>query len=207
MAFFTLPAELRVMVYKEICPARLNFPYSAVQDGLQFLAVSRLTRQEFLPHIRHVSSVVLKLRNQEGMDDFLRWLSPNPRQASVHLTELVVEGWVRYHDFDDFVAFCMVQHQLHHIRIRNSNNSLESEWGIPNDDDSAWIYREPLLITKPEHSLYKSQVWRTLWFLAMDMSKKGRSHSTLQYDEINTIIRTAARSLDTFTFSPCYQER
>ena len=192
MQFFSLPTELRLMIYKEVCPSRLYFPYSIAQDGLQFLAVSRLIRQEILPCLRNVSSVILKLRNSKDIDDFLLWLQPNPSQGfvhltTVHLTELAIEGWFHYNGFGGTIAFSKVQHR---VRIHDSTNSLKFLLEIPRAHEQIWAYRESLLVTRTGRTDFNCHVWMALNTLVKTMSGK------LEYENIERIIRTAIRYLD-----------
>ena len=188
------------MVYKEICPPRLYSPYSTAQDGLQFLAVSQLTRQEFLPCLRDVSSVVLRLRSSEDIDGFLLWLKANPGQGFVHLTELAIEGWFHYNGFGETIAFSKVQHR---IRIHDSTNNLKFLLEISRAHEQIWAYRESLLVTKTGRTDFNCHVWMALYKLAKAMSEDGRKFGTLEYEEVETIVRTAARYLDTSLIQPC----
>lgn len=188
------------MVYKEICPPRLNFPYSAAQDGLQFLAVSRLTRHEFLSYLREISSIVLKLRSEECIENFIRWLRSNSDSPLIPLTELCIEGWLHYSGFGDSIAFCKVQHC---ILVCNSTKSLKFSYEVPLDHEQVWVYRKSLLVTELERTQFNCHAWKALSKLAKALSEGGRTCSTLQCTEIEFIAQTAANYLDINSIRSC----
>lgn len=97
MEFFRLPLELRRMIYKELCPSTLHFPYASTQDGLQLLATSHQTRAEFISELRSPTSFVLHLPDRDTtkatsvISDFLDWIKPRSPHGSPHLTKLILK--------------------------------------------------------------------------------------------------------------------
>ena len=91
MYFLKLAAEIRLTVYKDLCPPTVHFLYSAAQDGLQFLAVSRQTRADLLSYLC-LSSLVFasQLHAINTVNEFLGWTRPNTIDLPDHATDLLL---------------------------------------------------------------------------------------------------------------------
>ena len=126
------------MIYKELCPTTLHFPYSAAQDGLQLLAVSRQARSEFLPTIRTVSSIVLHLNDAKIVDQFSEWFQLDKNGGFVHLTEISITASFNYQTQVNARVYCKLQITLFIDKLTNDIDFLYDE---PANEDQVWVYR------------------------------------------------------------------
>lgn len=142
MGFFRLSAEIRVMIYKELCPSTLHYPYSATQKGMEFLAVSHQTRLEFLPVIRTTPSIILHLKDRIIYERFLEWIKQSIDHVPLPLTELIIEIWLDYQEQSGAIAHCKMQYTL---AIDKSTCRVMFTRDEPSPGQQIWVSPEPLL--------------------------------------------------------------
>ena len=98
MYFLDFPLEIRLMIYKELLPSALHFPFPRT-SGLQLLVSCRQVRAEFLPLIRALPTAVVPLHDSYIAEEFLQWIEPKPECPPVCLTGLVIEARMRRREY------------------------------------------------------------------------------------------------------------
>ena len=113
MYFLRLPAEIRLIIYKDFCPPTVHFPYSAAQYGLQFLAVSRQTRADLLSCLCPSFLVFAShLHAFNTVNEFLGWTRPHTIDLPDHAADLLLRRLIqRYVETgnDGATIYCVVQ--------------------------------------------------------------------------------------------------
>ena len=90
MHFLGFPQDIHLMIYKELLPSVLYFPFFR-SSGLQLLDSCRQVRAEFLPTIRTLPTAVVRLHDPCAVKAFLRWIESKTKFPPACLTRLVIE--------------------------------------------------------------------------------------------------------------------
>ena len=136
MSFFTLPLELRRMVYKHLCPPVLHFPLSPARDGLQLLATSMTTKVEYLATLRTPTSYAVHVDCLHTMEDFFKWIHPRTENGPPHVTRLHVVGPLALAGYSMIVTFL----EIHGAVI---SSSYGPTWCFPPVDGAKGNGRPP----------------------------------------------------------------
>ena len=84
------------MIYKDLCPPTVHLPYSAAQDGLQFLAVSHQTRADLLSYLCPSFLVFAShLHAFNTVNEFLGWTRPNTIDLPNHAADLLLRRLIQ----------------------------------------------------------------------------------------------------------------